>query len=235
MSSIAHIIDRVRKLLALAQSTNANEAANAAAKANALIDEYRISVGQLSDAETEASDPLIHDRTDPLFEADRVMQWRKSLVIRLSKHYGCYVWNDTSKRKACYIIAGRKSDTDVLRYMFAYISTECERIATSQAKGKGRTFAESYKRGFVDGVMSQLDASRQTAAKASSDPQALVKLDDRTRLARAHVTAAVRLGKAKTAHCSRTDASAFYSGQNAGRSLHLGASLPGGKSRLLGR
>lgn len=39
-----NIIDKVRKLLALSKSDNANEAAVAAAKANDLIDQYRLSV-----------------------------------------------------------------------------------------------------------------------------------------------------------------------------------------------
>jgi hypothetical protein len=230
--SISNIIEKVKKLLALSQSSNAHEAAAAAAKANALIDEYRLSVGQLQ-GNTEADDPIVHDRSEPLFAADRVMAWRKTLAMRLTKHYGGYIWNDITKRKAYYVVAGRKSDVEVLRYMFAYISLECERIAANQARGNGRTFAESYKRGFVDGVMSQLQASRGEAVKASSDPQGLVKLDERASLARQHVTAAVSLGKAKTAHVSRTDASAFYSGQSAGKAFHLGSALPGGKTRML--
>ncbi len=132
------------------------------------------------------------------------------------------------------MVAGRKSDIEVLNYMFAYISTECDRITLQHSKGKGRTFAESYRRGFVDGVLTQLDASRQTAVKASSDPQALVKLDDRTKEARRHVESATKLSKGKVSYSSRTDSSAFQSGQSAGRSMHLGQSLgASSRTRLL--
>jgi hypothetical protein len=229
--SISNIIEKVKKLLALSQSSNAHEAAAAAAKANALIDEYRLSVGQLQDTSNE--DPLTHDQSEPLLQADRAMRWRKTLAQALTKHYGCYIWNNTARRTVYYVVAGRKSDVEVLRYMFAYISLECERITQNQAKGRGRTFAESYRRGFVDGVLSQLQASRATAVKASSDPMALVKLDDRAKDAEALVKGNVRLEKGKKASYSRTDANAFYSGQSAGKALHLGSGLPGAKTRLL--
>ncbi len=228
-----HIIDKVRKLLALSRSSNAHEAASAAAKANQLIDEYRLSVGQLTPDNTD-TDP-VETASEPLLHSNRVMMWRKSLAIRLASHYGCFVWNSPRPHAAInYQVAGRKSDIEVLNYMFAYISTECDRITLSTAKGKGRTFAESYRRGFVDGVLSQLDASRQTVAKASNDPQALVKLDDRTQAARRHIEASTHLSKGKSVTASRTDSSAFQSGQSAGRSMHLGQSLgASSKTRLL--
>ncbi len=230
-----HIIDKVRKLLALSQSANAHEAASAAAKANQLIDEYRLSVGQLTPNEASATVDPIETASEPLLHSNRAMTWRKSLAIRLARHYGCFVWNSPRPRAAInYQVAGRKSDIEVLNYMFAYISTECDRITLATAKGRGRTFAESYRRGFVDGVLSQLDASRQTVAKASSDPQALVKLDDRTQDARRHVESSTHLSKGKAVTASRTDSTAFQSGRSAGRSMHLGASLSSAsRTRLL--
>lgn len=229
--SISNIIEKVRKLLALSQSSNAHEAANAAAKANALIDEYRLSVDQISDVGSE--DPIIHDQADPLYQADRVMVWRKLLALKLTRHYGCYIWNKATARGCFYVVAGRKSDVDVLRYMFAYISSECTRLSVREAKGKGRIYAESYRTGFVDGVMGQLAESRR---QASTDQTAIVKLDDRARLAREHVTQSVPLTRGKSTTSARTDSSAFSSGQSAGRNMHFGASLSSQNrgARLLG-
>jgi hypothetical protein len=160
-------------LLALSNSDNANEAASAAAKANALIDQYRISVEQIGASE----DPFTAD-SEPLYRADRAMAWRKLLAVKLSRHYGCFVWNNTNAGKVCLQVAGRKSDVAVLRYMFAYITAECERIGVQSCKGKGRTYAESYRMGFIDGVTAKLAESRKQAAAATTDGvTALVKLD----------------------------------------------------------
>lgn len=144
MADIKSIIDRVRKLLSLANSSNANEAAVATAKANKLIDEYRISRDQLN----TDSDPLEHAETEPLYEADRAATWRMNLAVLLSRHYGCFIFNNTTKRAAYYQVAGRKSDVAILRYMFAYVDSECMRLSVQISKGKGRTYAESYRRGL---------------------------------------------------------------------------------------
>lgn len=236
MSDIQSIIERVKRLLALSQSDNANEAAVATAKANALIDQYRLSVDQLT-PDSAASDPLIQS-DEPLYHAQRAMAWRKLLAVRLSRHYGCFVWNHTSQGGVCLRVAGRKSDVDILRYMFAYISSECERIGTKTCKGKGRTYAESYRSGFVDGVTAKLAESRREAARTqaqvanTSAEIALVKLDDRTREARSFVQSTTPLKNGGTIRAGR-DSSAFANGQHAGRQMHLGASLGAGRTRML--
>lgn len=236
MNNIQSIIEKVRKLLALATSQNVNEAANAAAKANELIDEYRLSVDQLGASSSDADDPLIHDEAEPLFESDRSMAWRKTLALKLSQHYGCYVWNKKSKRNIFYVVAGRQSDITVLRYMFAYLSSECMRLSTAHSKGKGRNYAESYRLGFVAGVTSALAESRQQAVQAQTVTDAsiaLVKLDERSKAARDLVKKTVTLGKSRAQSANHTNPDAYYSGQSAGRNTHLGANLGAGRTMAL--
>jgi hypothetical protein len=227
---IQSIIERVRKLLALSQSDNANEAAAATAKANALIDQYRISVEQIGEAE----DPLSIE-TEPLYQGDRIMAWRKLLAVRLSRHYGCYHWNNKTANGLKLMIAGRKSDVAVLRYMFAYITSECERIGVKECKGRGRSYAESYRQGFVAGVTDKLAESRKQAAADTADGQtSLVKLDSRALEARRHVEQAIPLGRGKRLALGR-DGAAFANGQAAGGRLHLGNGLGSGRTRMLGQ
>jgi hypothetical protein len=237
---IQSIIERVRKLLALSQSDNANEAAAATAKANALIDQYRISVEQIGESE----DP-IGVETDPLYQGERVMTWRKMLASRLSEHYGCYHWYTHLKGDRRFglagqlklRVAGRKSDVAVLRYMFAYISSECERLAVKECKGKGRTYAESYRQGFVHGVGVKLAESRKQAVDATPDGSgALVKLDERALAAARYTQNAVKIDKGKAKSLSvGSDPTAFANGQTAGGRLHLGNGLGSGRTRMLGQ
>lgn len=229
MSNIASIIEKVRRLLALAYSSNANEAAAATAKANQLIDEYRLSVDQLTPQEQQES---AEKSDDPLLDARRAAVWQTMLASRLSHHYGCYIWRDNQG----FRIAGRRSDMDILRYMFAYISSECMRLSTSHSKGKGRTYAESYRRGFIDAVTEKLAESRQQAKQAATHEQAqgLIKLDDRSKDAEKLVRQSVKLGGPKTTYI-RVSPEGKSAGQAAGRNMHLGAALTGGNTRLLNK
>lgn len=216
---IADVIAKIEKLRALSQSKNQHEAETAFAKMNALIDKYRITVDQLG---TKPDDPI---GWGLLYGADRIMYWRMRLALDLAKHYGCFILglkNVPGANAQTFMVAGRQSDVGVLRYMFAFISSECERISVKVCKGKGRQYAESYRLGFVVGVLAKLGESRAEAAEG--DSSAIVKLDSRASEAESFVRKAApeSIEKPRT---YRPDVQAYGRGVQAGTELHLGASL----------
>jgi hypothetical protein len=254
MADISAVIEKVKKLLALSTSSNANEAANAMALANKLIDQYRLDIAELEDK--EHSEPIEED-DGYIYESGKITQWKSSLVMTLAGFYGCAVWNDTTinhktttvvdidngthhyseasgRKVSRYRLVGRRSDIGITRYMFAYITAEIARLSAIEAKGKGRVFVNSYCMGFVSGVRAQLNKSR-VEVQQSATSNAIVKINAREEEA----TVAMHnmhtgLRASKTTSHSRVDRDAFYRGKERGASMHLGASLSAGNTKMLG-
>jgi hypothetical protein len=227
---LSSVISKVQKLLSLANSSNANEAATAAALANKLIDQYRLSSADYTMGETEV-DPLIEDN-DYIYETGRIVPWKSSLVLVLAKHYGCAVYNSAyypNGRKASrYKLVGRASDIEITKYMFNWLMLECQRLSENEARGKGRVFASSYCQGFVSGIRQQLSKSRQEA-KENASQISIVKIDSRESEATEFMHKMHNLRKTHTTSSSmKLDVNAFNAGADRGKSLHLGQSMGSG-------
>jgi hypothetical protein len=232
---LSSVIGKVQKLLALSKSSNPNEAANAAAAANKLIDEYRLSEMDLSTEEQEL-DPMVED-DGYVYETGRIIPWKSALVRNLAAHYGVAHFNDNhypeGRKVSRYKLIGRTSDIHIVRYMFTWLSVECQRLADTNAKGSGRVFVASYCEGFVQGVANQLRASRQEA-KATATSSAIIKLDARLQESQNFMYAQHDLRKSKGKSFAQRDYGAFAAGQQQGQNIHLGAAMSGGKTKLLG-
>jgi hypothetical protein len=238
MSSISSVIDKVKKLLALSKSSNANEAAAAAAAANKLIDQHR-----LAESELETSDDLhedIFEDSDPLYESGRLTQWKSSLACHLAKHYGCAIYNNKGYRKNNYKLVGRKSDIEVVRYMFTWLSLEIDRLSDDASRGRGfdrsagKIFSNSFCSGTVAGISSQLESSRKEVAQAASSV-AMVRLNQRLSEAMSFMNGNHKLKKSNSFSGGYLDRNAYEAGKVRGQSIHLGAGLNAAKGvRLLG-
>jgi hypothetical protein len=238
MSNMSPIIEKVRKLLALSKSCNANEAAAAAAAANKLIDQYRLEECELED--TEAHEDIFEEE-DPLYESGRLTQWKSYLACNLARHYGCAIYNHKGFRKNLYKLAGRKSDIEVVRYMFSWLCLEIERLSDEGSRGKGfdrsagKIFSNSFCTGAVAGINLQLKASRQEVVQNASSV-AIVKLNQRHDEALAFLNKSHKLKFENNSNKSYLDKGAYESGKAKGENLHLGAALNAAKGvRLLGQ
>jgi Protein of unknown function (DUF2786) len=232
---MATIIERVQKLLALSKSSNINEATAAAAIANRLIDEHRLSMFDLEHSAEEASEPIEED-SEYIYQSGKVTPWKRSLVMVLSNHYGCAIWNDntfeTGRQVSRYRLVGKRSDVGICRYMYSWLALECQRLADLEVKGCGRVFIASYCMGFVNGVSEQLRASRMEVQKTATST-AIVKLDARLEASKSVMYSLHNnLVKKSSYSHSRVDNTAYRIGESKGKAVHLGASLGG--SKLLG-
>jgi len=224
--SIDNVISKVKKLLSLANSSNANEAANAAALANRLIDQYRLSTADIAE-ETGDIDPLMEDEGF-VYETGRIIPWKQSLVTTLARHYGCAVFNSVTypngRKVSRFKLVGRKSDIAIVNYMFSYLSAECARLCEKEAYGQGKVFAASYCAGFVAGIGEQLNTSRKEAQAAASS-NAIVAINNLQKEAADFMNSLYRLKSVKGGSSARTDFGAFTAGMRQGRNTHLGAGL----------
>jgi hypothetical protein len=245
------IIDKIRKLRELSKSDNVNEAATAARMADKLIAEHRISEAELNIAEGSNEKPI--EDTGVLYESARVIQWKSGLACRLAAHYSCAVWNDQARSKTLdlntgmysygnrvsrYRLVGLKSDIEIVNYMFAWLSTEIERLAKKNACGRGMVYRQSYCLGAVSGIREQLRLQKEetrASAQASGHSTALVKLDERAKEADITMnTLHPHLSKErKSSNQGGFDNGAFGAGKEAGKNIHLGKALSGQSNKLL--
>jgi hypothetical protein len=229
------IIDTIRKLRELSNSSNANEAASAAAAADKLIAKHRI-----SEAEIEAANKAIgyhaeHD-SNVLYESARIIAWKSELAITLANNYGCHIviskkLTDRSVKRAtsCYHLVGSKGDAEIVRYMFAWLSTEIERLCKATCVGLGHVACQSYCEGATVGIRTQLDKSKVEIKKAAIEAgstSALAVLDNRLEVAKLAMQKLFPKLKytQKYSKC-QIDINAFNYGKIDGMSIHLGKAL----------
>lgn len=237
-TALAAVIEKIRKLRALAQSSNVHEAAAAAAAASRLLQEH-----ELAEAEVEAAGQAPTESAAraelPLDEyGNQISAWRNQLAGTLKRMHGCAGWVDRHRNPSTGridrqrdVIVGRPSDVATVRYLYAWLTTEIERLAAAQGRGKGRAWAHAFKLGAVVGIREKLEeAAAVTRAAATSS--ALVVVDRRLAESRALRPSALRPARRPT----MSDGSGYHSGKRAGAAIHVGKALAtgGGAALALG-
>ena len=238
----ASIIDKIAKLRRLSTSNNVHEAAAAAAAADKLMQEHGIAEAELEAAGEAPKEKPVEEQG--VEWVGRVSQWQLSLAMRLVRHYDCSCYG-TNKRAQVEAhvwrpaeqlhIIGRPSDIANVRYMYAWLVLEIERLAKKNA-GNGRAWINSFKHGAVAGVYAAMTEEKQATmvtAKATATSAAIVLLDNRAIEARQardamhpNLRSSGRVGGA-------TSAGGYGAGQTAGRALgaqHKGLSAGGTRS-----
>lgn len=227
MISTEDIIAKAKKLIALRDRGSTPQEAEAAARVLAkFIDKHRISVAQL---ETESGDveACVVDESEPLFAFRNLQLYRRVLCEVLCEHYGVAWWQRTvrvgrNQRGNIYnrglYMCGRPSDIVLVRYMFAWLGTEAERLGRKQADG--RVARKSFCLGFVSGLRAQLAAARVTVEQKHG-----LVLRNRLSQAAEALQSALDLTDLRTRN-PRVDREAFENGKRTGKAIHLGERIP---------
>lgn len=216
------IVEKIKRLLSLSKSANINEAMAAAAIANRLIEEHRLSEADLS----ELNDPIVEDDT-PIYTTSRITVWKEFLISGLAKHYGCVSFNviyRTPRKTSNFKLVGKKSDIEIVRYMFSLLVMKCKDLADKNAKGMGRIYVASYCHGFVVGVLSQLKSSSEKA-KGNASSTALAVVNSRFLESNEFLNNKYKKINDAGDVQSKLDVLAYHNGVMSGRNLHLGKSL----------
>ena len=117
------ILDRVKKLLALAgNNPNQHEAASAAEMAHRILTEYNLS---LSDVELK---DIVEGKVK--FNTIDVEKWYGILAVNIAKVFDCYTYkiNYTDTKDSESIFIGTKSDVEVAIYVYKYLTTVCHSL-----------------------------------------------------------------------------------------------------------
>jgi hypothetical protein len=176
-------------------------------------------------------------------------RWKGSLAMVLAKANACQVYMSGSGSFKSYrpaiAIVGRPSDADKVRYLYAYLVRETERLCEREGRGCGRTWRNNFRYGVVEAIGEALKASKQRAAdelrrEAGADLFALVKVDRAlTRVEKRAVDVErwvkQNLKLRTTRAYSRGNASARAAGRRAGKEINLNSargSLTSGSKSL---
>lgn len=233
------MLEQIKKLLKLGESSNANEAAAAIAKAHALMFKHGIESSMLHENNGTDEDEEVVEFFDPLFKPSgrQIPAWVVRLASMLGRSRGCQVyrsrWRDLS-------VLGRREDVAALRFLFEFCRREIEILARRNAFGEGRTYVNNYRIGCVDAIAAAITAEQRAAlaqirAGATSE-RALVAIDNAVVKIKNRHTAAAEFGRKKlglrprSGHRINADAKARAAGLRDGASIYGRAS--GAKNRL---
>jgi hypothetical protein len=234
------IIDRIKKLLSLATSANQHEAAQAAALAADLMLKHEIEEAALAPAEA-APEAVEESVLDEL--GRQHVSWRGIIAAGLSKAHGCACYGTKEKGIAQTRVVGQPSKVATIRYMYAYLTSETDRLADVAYRDEvlecrksdvPAPSARGWKNGFRVGcaaeISKRLTAQRKethAAARIAGQSSALVVVADAERAVERHMRREhPRLRSSSVRTSSR-------SGVSAGRAAGGNVSLGGG--RALGR
>ncbi len=245
--SIEKVLEKVRKLLALAKSSNEHEAASAAAKAAELMQEHQLEEAQLRvEDDTIKADPIEEESLFGDLRGNKVY-WKASLAFGIARSVGAFTFWTGGALK----VYGRTGAIQSVRYLFAYLVREVDRLADAKwAEASSDTYesARSWKNGFRLGAAStikeRLIAQRIEAEEKQKieveikavTSQALVVVRKDTAELDAEFRKRMR-GCRKTAGPTLRSRSGFQAGREAGADVSLGggARLGATPAKITGR
>jgi hypothetical protein len=167
------IIDKVVKLLALADGTNHVEEANTARNMAAeLMAKYNISVQDT----LVASDPFVKERDDK--GKIRQYSFDVALVARIARFNGVFMLTSLRNRKGAYIYVGRPSDVASHKYMVAIILEQRAAAWKRYVAAGGQDTISAWSNGFALGLSNKLYAIEK-ARDSKLQEWGLVPVDPR--------------------------------------------------------
>lgn len=226
MTGHDQVLERVRKLLALATSPNVHEAASAAAMAQALIARHRLESWLEAEAAV-TTDPIEDGRDAPLEVARKVRKWKVVLAGALAEANGCVSYTLRQGREEAIVLVGRAVDRAAVLELWSWLVKRIEWLSATHGAGESRQWHDAFRVGAAVAVGERL-ASVAEQVRGEQEAGAMVRLDP-VALAQqaaldAYVREHLRLGPGRGI---RVEAAAWERGRDAAAELPLGAGRPG--------
>jgi hypothetical protein len=175
------IVDKIKKLLALSESSNPHEAALAAQLAAELMMKHQIDEAMIQEVQ-QAQKESVEEFDFEKCGGNR-KNYRGMLAAAIADFFGCQIlW-----RKSDLIFVGRKSDLNATSYLFKAVLNQieelCERfwIKVGYHTGQhGKGWKNSFRLGIISEIGRLLQTRKQSARKEiiQSDSRALVVINE---------------------------------------------------------
>ena len=212
------IIDRIKKLRALAaKNPSASEAETAARIAAKLCAEHMIAEAALAADVGEDGAMIVDD--DGLPGTRRFERWRSYLLEILCELSACS--HAYFKTKSGYEphIFGRQDDVDLVRETYTWLSLAVEQATAKACKGKSEHYRLGYREGIVYGIKQAVDEAKGEAEKTAPS-SALAVLDERAKAADVALQQFLKGAKKAPKGPKELDPEAYERGEKKGRKLH---------------
>lgn len=228
------IIDRIKKLLSLSKSSNEHEAAQAAALAADLMLSNEIEEAALCEPE-DAPEDVGADTLDEL--GKQRTPWKGTLAHCLTQSAGCRSYTSRRTGQVTIQIVGQPSKVATVRYMYAYLVGEINRLADSAFREEhaecsrsgvpapsARAWKNAFRLGAAGVIGNRVMAQRKEThakAKASGAGTSLAVIETAEKAVEQYVRRTVgRLGSSPRPQFSSR--SGYGAGAAAGQNVSLG-------------
>ena len=147
------LIEKIKKLLALSVSSNENEAAIAAQKAQELLVLHNLEISDLSDSDNEILEVDIE-------ESGKIYDWKLTLSHGVAIANSCksLKWNYRGKG-AKLVFYGNKTNTMICQHLYEYLVGAIQN-SSKEHKGKGTSYLNSFKVGCANRLAHRLIEKR---------------------------------------------------------------------------
>jgi len=164
------IIERVRKLMAMAADCSSpNEAAIAAKRARSVMDKYQISLGDIADKSEFGSESASKARS-------RVPLWEQTLVVDIANLNDCIARYDNAGR---FVFHGFDVDAKVCKFMFFYLTENgkrtCKWFIQTNPLGCRNSFKLGYSVAVGEKIKKIIEARKAELKTSTGTSLVLVK------------------------------------------------------------
>lgn len=157
------ILSRVQKLLALATSSNENEAQAAMLKAQELMMKHGLEMTDLESSETQQDREVVKEMGDDFISAP----WKRQLVHIVADNFRCKSFFYNYKGKLRAVFMGLKEDAMVAKAVYAFALKDIDkgmyrtyrkfRDSGKDAKGVRGDYVTGYLKGLTEKFWEQID------------------------------------------------------------------------------
>lgn len=147
------ILDKVKKLLNLAQSSNPNEAENARAMADKFIAKYNITEEDLASLEPKE----FYGENEKLFVTLGIVGWRQQLALAVATYFDCQIVQEElvpaeGVHQFNYFVYGDDDQVKDVQFVYHAFCKKIENLADERCFGRGPVYVDSYCEGVVESV-----------------------------------------------------------------------------------
>jgi hypothetical protein len=147
------ILDKVKKLLNLAQSSNLNEAENARAMADKFIAKYNITEEDLASLEPKE----FYGENEKLFVTLGIVGWRQQLALAVATYFDCQIVQEElvpaeGIHQFNYFVYGDDDQVKDVQFVYHAFIKKIENLAGERCWGRGPVYVDSYCEGVVESV-----------------------------------------------------------------------------------
>jgi hypothetical protein len=241
-----NVLQRIKKLLSLAESSNENEAAAAASKAQELMFKHNLEVSDVAGIDLKPDEKVDEHNFDLDAGESKLANWRSWLFSAVAETSLCQPYISRSSRgygkrgKLYGRVIGRKSDVEVAQYTYSWLTNELERLSKQYMANQiywdqydSRKMRRSWLEGAAIGVSRKLrndfnarkvETEQSTALVVVRDKEIQDWMDDH----------GLKLGSRQSTVSSQ-DRRAYAAGFQTGSNLSMTRGVSGGSTPRIGR